>query len=336
MKGIFSPNVIIRYPAGLKPEQLKHVFDPSGRKTVGGKAIDFRRVALLLEGANNDVVQNYEKEFGIKFDKYKLGERTGWVQAQFHEDARFLEAINLLGHSEQQAQLIKLPWWNEVACSEVGHKRRGGVVTITIAPRHSYETQLMREDVQIGGVQNVSVAGIAITTDGWIAIGLRKGASYSNTYHINAGALGLTEGIMDGSQSIYQFFLEKEQRAEFGTRMESIEKVELGSRVVDRVLDKGTMYVFNVGVNVTFDELQKQYEGNMDEDKGEHTRLVAIRDSPEAIWKFVEQHYRGDVQSRDDRKDSERFLLHPGALALVAHIGGKASDLANLYREGKW
>jgi len=82
--------------------------------------------------------------------------------------------------------------------------------------------------------------------------------------------------------------------------------------------------------------LQERYERNLDEDKGEHTRLVAIRDSHQSIWEFVQEKYRGIVRNAKDRQDSERFLLHPGALALVGYISGKVSDLAGLYREGEW
>ena len=73
-----------------------------------------------------------------------------------------------------------------------------------------------------------------------------------------------------------------------------------------------------------------------DEDKGEHTHLIPIENSAEAIWEFVQGHYRGIVRNAGSRQNSERFLLHPGALALVAYMGGKVSDLAKLYREGEW
>ena len=332
---IFAPKAIIRYPSGFKPENLKHKFSPDSRLRKDGRPIDFARVETLINGMKADISAEYKKETGKEFNSYRLGDSLVKWRERYLKDPRLLGALWLLGQENSESGKINVPWWNEIAASELGHSIGKDGAMVTIAPRHSYETQLMRAGVEID-VRNISVGGIVIANDGWIAIGLRGGVSYSNTYHINAGALGLSPGIMNGTETICDFFLREELAKEFGIVQKDVSGVEAGSRVEDSVTDKGTMYVFHVRAKLSFDEIRARHERNADQDKGEHTRLVKIQDSPEAVWDFVRENYRGSVKNRDGRRDSERFLLHPGALALAAYAKRSAPEVASLYREGEW
>ena len=332
---IFTPKATIRYPTGFKPENLRHSFSSDARTRKDGKPIDFERVVSLVDGMTSDISAEYMRKTGKGFDSYKLGSALGEWRERYHNDPRLTGALWLLGQENDVIGKINLPWWNKVAASEIGHTLGDNGAIVAIAPRHSYETQLMRKGMKID-VKNVSVGSIVISNDGWIAIGLRGGVSYSNTYHINAGALGLSQGIMSGQETIYDYFLRNELGREFGIGKGDIALAEVGSRVVDSVTDKGTMYVFHVRTNLSFEEICARHENNKDPDKEEHTRLVRIEDNPEAVWDFVKENYRGSVGSRDGRRDSERFLLHPGALALAAYAKRSVPEVASLYREGEW
>lgn|GEM_PF-1767373 len=332
---IFAPTAIIRYPLGFKPENLKCALSLDSRLRKDGKPIDFMKVERLVNDMKIDISAEYTRETGKEFNGYRLGNALGEWRERYRNDPRFSGALWLLGQENDAVGKILVPWWNEIAASEIKHTLGNSSATVAIAPRHSYETQLMRAGVEID-VKNVSVGSIVISNDGWITIGLRGGVSYSNTYHINAGALGLSPGIINGNETIYDFFLREELTKEFGIRQVDIAHAEVGSRVEDGVTDKGTMYVFHVRAKLSFDEICAKYENNKNSDKGEHTRLVKIQDSPEAVWNFVREHYRGSVKNRDRRCDSERFLLHPGALALAAYAKRSAPEVALLYREGEW
>ncbi len=257
------------------------------------------------------------------------------VRHRYWYDSRFKRALELLGFDDFFVPRILLPWWNEIAANEIAHKIEDSNPTVYISPRHSFETQLVRSGVEIP-ITSVSVGGIIETTDGLIVIGLRGGVAFPNTYHINAGALGITDGIKTGAESIYDFYRKKELLAEFGLSDDCIVSATVLSRIVDYSIENGTMYVFYIKTNLTFNELELRYRNNKDIDRGEHTRLVPIARVEEEIIRFIKEHYRGVVANREDRKDYERYLLHPGALALLSCTEVPLATLQHRFRDGIW
>ena len=166
-----------------------------------------------------------------------------------------------------------------------------------------------------------------------IVVGLRGGAAYSNTYHINAGALMATPAFKSGFQTVYDIFRQKELLPEFGIADADVVSAHLNSRIYDHVIDKGPMYVFAVRTRLTKKELHERWEANLDPDKAEHDEPVYISDTPSAVQGFIRENYRGIVANRK-RADHERYLLHPGALALAAYSSMPVSELRTLFREG--
>ena len=168
-------------------------------------------------------------------------------------------------------------------------------------------------------------------------IGLRGGASYQNTYHINAGALKATEPFKKGLVTAYDIFRQEELIKEFGIRDEDIASAVLHSRIYDYVIDKGPTYVFKVNVKVNREQLLNRWRSNLDPDKQEHDSPVFIPNAAADIRLFIKQNYRGVVVSRP-RKDEDRYLLHPGALSLASLCGFGIGELASLYqeKEGGW
>lgn len=340
---IFRDDSIFRYPWSVSPAQMMHVYSPT-RNNSEGKPYDFDRVVALLFSLRTDVEAWYCKETGKdKMDTYSLGNMADAVRAQFWNDDRFKEAFNLLGLNwEQDHTKATIPWWNEVAAGELDHRLYPEMhgVGLVFGPRHSLETQLMRGGVS-RPIQNVSVAGIIVTAPkigsslGDVVLGLRGGAAYSNTYHVNAGALMATPEFRKGLQTVYDIFRQKELLPEFGITDKDVAAARLHSRVYDPVIDKGPMYVFVVETKLKKAELHERWEKNLDADKKEHDAPVYLPNTLEAVHDFIRANYRGIVADRK-RGDDERYLLHPGALALASYSGMPIAELRTLFREGNW
>ncbi len=341
LDSIFERAVITTYPWTVAPPQLTHVYSPE-RENSRGERIPFDQITALLQGLRSDIETQYEQETGQKMNTFALGERIDAVRAQFWRDERFREAFALLELDyDKDHTKATIPWWNEVAAGELDYREYPDIhrVGLVFGPRHSLETQLMRQGVE-RPVRNVSVGGIIITTEadsetGYAVIGLRGGAAYSNTYHINAGALMATPEFRMGLQTVYDIFRQKELLPEFGISDADVVSARLDSRIYDHVIDKGPMYVFVVKTQLTRKKLHEQWEANLNPDKAEHDEPIYITDTPSAVQGFIQENYRGIVANRN-RADHERFLLHPGALALAAYSGMPISQLRTLFREGNW
>ncbi len=324
----FSRGLLLRYPNGMDPSKLRHVY-VQNRETRAGRSIDFKRVVSLIDEVKLEVKKWYEKESGQTFNQYALGGMLDLVRKKFWGDSRFLDAVTLLGLDTTNVSLAYIPWWNEIAAAELNHELRDNKAIVTLGPRHSIETQFMRNGIIIPGIANVSVGGIIQTSDGYFVIGLRGGTNYPNTYHVNAGALRLTDGLKAGSESIFDVYKRWELLAEIGL-FEEVLSAELLSRQVYPEADYDTMYAFLLKTRLTFEEVESRYCANNDEDKGEHTKLVAIKATPEEVMRFIRSHFRGRVANRIERKDDERYLLYQGAVALLALTNESIEALKSL------
>jgi len=337
---ILSTDVITRYPWSVTPAQLMHVYSEQ-RVNSQGEQIPFDEITAHLASLRTAVEAWYEQETCQKMNTYALGDKIDAVRTQFWRDERFREAFRLLELDyDKDHTKATIPWWNEVAAGELDYREYPDIhgVGLVIGPRHSLETQLMRSGIP-RPVKNISVGGIIVTTEpdsiGYAVLGLRGGAAYANTYHINAGALMATEGFKRGLQTVYDIFRQKELLPEFGIADRDVVSAQLGSRIYDHVIDKGPMYVFVVKTHLTKKELHERWKANLDPDKAEHDEPVYISDNPYAVQAFIRENYRGVVVNRK-RADHERYLLHPGALALAAYSGMPVSELRTLFTEGNW
>ncbi|MEK6979607.1 MAG: hypothetical protein AABW86_05265 [Candidatus Micrarchaeota archaeon] len=333
---LLAPDVILKYPPGIDAKRLAHRYTEE-RLGRDGKQINFSAAVLLLDTARENMESWFETKTWKSFqqERFRLGTMAEEVREQFYSDSRMQDAMGLLGMDPAQRTGIKVPWWNELAANEIGHEIKDGAPFVVLGPRHSYETQLVRSGIQIG-ITSVSVGGIVRTVDGFIVVGIRGGSSYPNTFHINAGALGLTRGIIDGSSSIYDFYLAKELEAELGIQQNEIYAATIHARIFDRIIENGPMYIFYIRTRLSLQELQERHRREVGEDSGEHTRFIGLRNNKMVVWSFLAENYRGNVENRQERPDSERRLLHPGALALLSTTTFPILVLENLYREGNW
>jgi len=315
---IFSSEAMLRYPRNLPAEALRHEFKDT-RKKADGSPILFREAVVLLDSLKGDVANWYKSETGIPFNPYQLGTMTDRVRERFFTDKRFAEAFVCLGLPLAHLTIPRIPWWNELAANETGHSVSGSGALITIGLRHSLETQLHRAGVKMG-ILSVSVAGVIETADDYVVIGLRGGVNFPNTYHVNAGALGVTPDLISGAGSIYDFYKSQELKSEFGLDAPHICGAYLLSRIFDLASGgEGPHYVFHIATTLSLSELNVAYAVNQDEDKGEHTRLVGIKKDDASIMAFISSHYRGRVANRENRPNEARLLLPPGALALLSY-----------------
>ena len=94
-------------------------------------------------------------------------------------------------------------------------------------------------------------------------------------------------------------------------------------------------YVFKVKTGLSEEEAVNLWVKNPHRDKAEHSELVFVPSDSASIREFIANNYRGKIQSRP-REDSERYLLHTGALDLCAFAGIFPSELRAHYREGDW
>lgn len=332
---LFAPDVMLRYPKGTPAENLRHSYMPV-RQGKHGRPIRFNDVHSMLEGVKRDVKAWYGVFSDKPFDNYHLGDMIQQVRMRFWTDPRFKDAFDRLGLDCADIEKVALPWWNEIAANEFAHKIEAGEPHVVIGPRHSFETQLVRRGVEMS-VRSVSVEGIIETSDGFIVIGLRGGATFPNTYHlITAGALNLSAGIIGGTSTIYRTYSESELPEELGVTVADVASATILSRIMDYAVEMGPAYVFHVKMRLTLEELQKKFEANSAVDKAEHQCLVSMPANENGIMGFLQDHYKGLVANRQDRPDSERVLHHSGALALLSFTGLPVSELERMFREGVW
>ncbi len=333
MELLYGDGVITSFQPGLPIDRLVHRYE-AVRLDSRGDPIDFAQVSRLLAAVRSDVEAWYGQKTKSAMNTYALGEYAQPVRERFWDDARFAHAFSILELPYDKRQLATIPWWNEIAGGELGFEYDGTTALLSLGPRHSLETQLMRAGIP-RPVKNVSVGGIILSKpERQMILGLRGGGAYSNTYHINAGALMVTQDFKEGLTTIFDHFRDGELTPEFGIMPEQIVSVGLGSRIVDEGTDKGTMYTFHVYTNLTARQLMRQWETNLDADRGEHDSPLLLAESE--VARFIRANYRGIVANRQDRQDSERYLLHPGALALAAFAGMQPSELRALYQPGIW
>ena len=329
---LFGNDIILVYPDRTPTQNLRHEYH-SERFDTEGRKIDFEEVQRTLASLISDVDALHIEQIGQPMDTYNLRELLVPVQNKFWTDSRFESAFKLLGLPYEKRECVRIPWWNVIAGGELEHMVNSGGIQVKLGPRHSYETQLIRSGYQLP-IKSVSVGGLILSDEGHLVVGLRGGKTLPNTYHINAGALRVTDGLKTGKQSIYDIFRLAELEPEFGIQDNDVKEATIHSRIMDYSIERGPMYNFLVRTNLSRAELKQRWERNPDEDKDEHQEIVFVPANPKDVNRFIREHYVGICENTLDRRENERHLLHPGALSLAAFSGMPISELRQLYREG--
>lgn len=260
----------------------------------------------------------FTEKTGHKFNRYDPAD-TEIMKPMMLDDSRMAEVFNLLGLPLSEKEKIYLPWWNLEACKENGYSHLFNDVSVTLGSRHSYQTQFLRSGGNIPDMNSVSVAGLVHTSDNKLVLGLRGGLNLPNTYYFCAGALGLTEGLKAGTESIYEFFVNTELHREYGIGAKDLGDAEHLSRVQRYGTDRDISYVFLVKTPLSFEQVENAHRNNQHRDKDEHKALYGLEATKEAILSFVRQYYRGDAENLKDRPDSRIVLLPQGAAPLLVY-----------------
>ncbi len=336
LKARLFPSDVVRSFPGLSAVDLKHVCLEQ-REDHRVKGVNIRAAQTLLLQAKREINHWYRQTYGKPFNSFELGEERSAVVRKYHEHWNFKKACQTLGLSSDQASQIALPWWTEIACSEVA---LDSSACATLAPRHSYETLMMRLGATFP-IRNVSVFGIirsapdADSPTGHLMFGLRGGLSYPGTHHVNAGALAMTGRLRSGHALIYDHF-RAELGAEFGLRNSHIESATFLGRIFDGAIENGACYTFEVTTRATKGDLYNLWKLNKNRDKGEHTKPVFLPADSENVKKFLADRYRGLVGNKKDRSEHEAYILHPGAIALATAADVPLDYLKDLVQLGTW
>jgi len=288
---------------------------------------EIEKAASLLRSLISDSVAWFRSSQGEDFDRYDLS-HGAVMKPRMWNDERMREALHMLGLPQDQVQKLYLPWWNEIAGSETGMRLEEGGVHAVLGARHTYQSQMMRQGLDIPGICSVSVAGFVHTSDDRLVIGLRGGANFPNTYYFSAGALAMAPLVQSGGMQIYRFFLNEELRKEYGMMREDVSKAELLCKVVLEGADRDTSYVFVTYTPLPLSQVLQRYASNNDPDKKEHNGLEGIR--PDEVTSFVREFYKGTAINDQKRTFEQRVLLPQGAGPLLLYSGADLSLMDEL------
>jgi len=301
---------------GVPASSIRHIY-------VKGK--DIACATAVVNGIYQDSLRIFSGKMPMAFDKFNPL-HAEIMKPIMRNDKRMADVFRILEMDYSNVQKLYLPWWNMEGGMEISCRKDGGGVLVELGSRHSYQTQLMRQGVDIQGMNSVSVAGIVHTSDNKLVVGLRGGFNFPNTYYFNAGALNMTEQLKGGTATIYGTYLRTELRDEYGLSSEA-SRATLLSRVECHGKDRDISYVFAIRTPATFDEIRKIHGTNPHPDKHEHRFLEALDATQDAVMDFVRLFYKGAAANDSARRFEERVLLPQGAAPLIDYVSGDVAAL---------
>ncbi len=282
---------------------------------------------------------------GVDFDRWNPAHQEEMLK-YMHDDARMNGVLSALALPKSQLSNIQIPWWNEIAAKEADSGRIFRSYHVILEPRHSYQTQAMRAGFEIEGMNAVSVVGLAVSEDNYFVMGLRGGRNYPMTYYYSAGALGLSEELKTGTETIWDFYA-KHKLVEYPIEAREITSASLEYRLQLHGGDWDISYVFLFKTGLKFAEIEKRHAERLKDpkrypDAGEHIRFEPVAIDEKSIVSFVEKYYRGVVDNDKNRRYEDRLLLPQAAGPLLAYASARSKKhadylplLDSLAQEGK-
>ena len=303
---------------------------------------NIRNAEELIKAIQQDVAQRYCSHFNAHhFDRFSFGDaEKKFVKEAFFNHERFPEVLTYLDIDPKDASHLPAPGWNEVCLVKVGQSHEeNGLFAAHLAPTHSYHVQLRRKGIGTTDFSTISVSGLLMTEpteedpNGCVALGIRSGGRFPNTFNCIAGVAQFTDTLYENAYSIGDVFRETELFQETGLffRPDQIHPCAyLSDMALMAPSTEDMYYFFTVITNLTKRQLDAAWMGNPHEDKNEHQGLIYIPNTPEDIRNFLRNAYFGITEHRNDRRDEERELLHPAALALAAYANVSIEELREL------
>ena len=319
---LFPPNEAVLNLKGYSIADLRHVYT-SDRIGLHGQPMDFSGAEDYMKRVDAEVRKAYYSKNLTTMNTYDPTVAAA-VRSCYLQHPSTGAAFRALGLPETFITGACIPWWNECAAHESDITVARDSVLVKIAPRHSIETQLRRSGYDIP-VKNISVGGVVVTAPserhprGEIILGLRGGLTARNIFHIPAGALKLTDEILQGKHTMADFLLKVELKEEFGIEPAHITALRPLARYSDASIGLDVYYTFATELRISSAELDSAWRANTNPDKQEHQALVAVDARPEHVASFIKRWYRGKAQNIVDRPDSDRCLLHAAAVAMAVY-----------------
>lgn len=335
----FQDDVIFKYPEGTSITQLHHEF-LSERKNALGDVVStdgFYQIKEELAFLDKEVMAWHLDTYGSELNKFGKGAEVEASKERYRNDTRFKKAFDLFGVDwGQHNTKIYIPWWNEVGASQISHEQLpDGGYKASFVPMHPFELQLVKRGLDLP-VKTTSTLGVLVAApdetsrEGYIVLGVRTGSGHANTYHVvPAGYLQASGEFIRGEATIYDGFVKDEVTPESGLTKNDISDVNPLAIVRDYIISNGgPEYTFLLQSKLNKEQiLQKWREHEGAKDCHEHAEFVFVPAKKEAVNDFIAKNYVGSVANRPDRKDSERYILHPAALALASYSGMPLSTL---------
>lgn len=289
-------------------------------------------------------MQWHRNQYGTELNKFDASPEANERKDQYRNDHRFKKAFEFFGVDwEQHNSKIYLPWWAEVLASQVSHEQLSdGSYQATFAPMHPFELQLVKRGLDLP-VKSTSTLGVLITVPdaqsrgGYVVLGVRTGAGHANTYHVvPAGYLQASKKFMRGDSNIYEGFVEDELTPESGLGLSDLSEIRPLAIVHDHIISNGgPEYVFLMHAKLTKEEVRNCWRTHdSTKDKHEYAEFVFVPAAKDSVKEFLARNYVGAVKNKPDRKDNERYILNPAALALASYSGMSLSELKS-YCNGK-
>ncbi|MBI2573089.1 hypothetical protein HYV86_04480 [Candidatus Woesearchaeota archaeon] len=220
---------------------------------------------------------------------------------------------------QQVAAGIYIPWFNKPllfrrdAAVPDKYNSETNTLEIDALVNHSYITQLGRRNI-IPQTNNdsASIAGVVVTIDNKIPLGLRAGAAYSNTFMVTpAGSVEVVGHLLFDTT-----FIEADE--ELGLKPEDIITLEFLGRIFEHKISNNSLYVPRIRTNLTAVQVEERWRTSTDQ--LEHSELVFVDDDPESVTQFLREH-RYDA-TKLWQENARKVLAH-GALPILVHCINK-------------
>lgn len=316
---------------GIPADSLKHKYSPSSKVSEAHE---------ILVGIRSEALEIFKRNEKAEFNKFDKLHGSIMLPLMLN-DKRMDGALEILEIPRARKEVLNLPWWIEETASERSFSTHGAVVDLELASSSSYQLQALGIGGILPTINSVTVAGMLLTADGKLMVGLRGGLNFPNTYYFSAGSLGLTPEVKSGEDSAYRFYLKKEL-VEYPIDASYVKSANLFCRC-QIVASRNISYVFVVKTGLSSNDIMGMHNRQLALNaagimpfphSGEHARFEGIDFNPGAIAAFAKSFYHGVVANDINRTEENRKAL-PQAIAPLLALANLLPLMETLAKDGE-
>jgi len=352
---MYSDSNGARYPEGAETAHevvdVKRYNPNDPAKTYG---VDFGAVHQAVGEARRAVFGDVEP---IAMPDQKERRR---LEEELKQRPEYLSALREMRIPPEALEKLGFPSNNEYAGLLVGMRSaEGGVVPVGYTPEdgeytyvfvksHFLESMAARIGGHAVGLEGIAQKPVGTSTDsvlvtagdiespnGYVVVAQRGGSSFPEQYHnIACGSLSISQGMIDGTESILDVHMRREVLPETSERLR-VRSATPASWFREFLINRGGFTIsYKIETEGPKEEFQDLWENHGGADAREAKGLVFVPNRPFDILRFIRDSYKGAAR-RDKKPGEQPVLLSPGALGLVLYAGGEVSDLRRLHQEGE-